>query len=174
MHRNRNSMVFTTPKTQAWGQLTSTLQHSRHRINVKVVKKMFGSLVHMSHLPNRARHCFILQSEKTAHKLRPRYYLNESSNINKTLDPWYFEMKVQCQWHLQKMLQGLGFHLLVLPLPVIRPPSPSGYREDTVIVYGVSGFSFCRTTLFCRPPIVALSKTVLGEHQPSISISTNC
>lgn len=56
-------------------------------------------------------------------------------------------------------------HLLVLPLPVIRPPSPSGYWEDTVIVYGVSGFSFCRTTLFCRPPTVVFRKTLLVKHQ---------
>jgi hypothetical protein len=65
-----------------------------------------------------------------------------------------------------KKLQGLWSHLLVFPLPVIRPPSPSGYWEYTVMVYGVSGFSFCRSTLFCRPPTVILRKTLLGKHQP--------
>lgn len=50
-------------------------------------------------------------------------------------------------------------YLLVLPRPVIRPPSPSAYIDETVIAYGVSGCSFCITTLFCRPPTVVCSKT---------------
>lgn len=54
-------------------------------------------------------------------------------------------------------------YLLVLPRPVIRPPSPSAYIDDTVIAYGVSGCSFCITTLFCRPPTVVCSK-IKGKY----------
>ena len=71
------------------------------------------------------------------------------------------------------MATEVWVHLLVLPLPVMRPPSPSGYSEDTVIVYGVSGFSFCRSTLFCRPPTVVWRKTGISVSV-ALSIALIC